>query len=155
MQLTRGLFGSNCTISWEFLYVANHFLAHNTILNHWVSPWPLFEAGASYGLALPHVSLCTPLTDGSRDSQGPIDSPAIHERDKATQRFDACLLVLQGDSQIGAWVSPWGQRPQRCSPSKEMELVLKMCLESQYLNQDWKFRDAPKLGIIKNDYSCK
>ena len=48
-------------------------------------------------LAAPHpvAALVYPFTNGSRHCQRPVDSPAVHERNKATQCFNTFFLILQ------------------------------------------------------------
>lgn len=51
------------------------------------------------------------LTNGSGDSQGPIDSPAVHVRYEAAQCFDAFLLILWETGRVGTWVCRQGRVP--------------------------------------------
>lgn len=60
--------------------------------------------GQPFFLALPLA-----LTDGSGDSQGPVDSPAVHMRHEAAQRLNALLLILWETARVGAWARWWGR----------------------------------------------
>lgn len=73
-------------------------------------------AAGPRGLALGSLCLAPRLlTDGPGDGQGPVDSPAVHVRHEAAQRFDALLLILQKTVRVGPRRSH-GQGSGHCQP---------------------------------------